>query len=82
MTPVERIEALYQELLTHYADGEDREIRAAAKLLLVALDRFRRFGGPNWDSLVDEYLDAARERPEEFEAMLRSNRAPPEQLPH
>ena len=37
MTPLEKVEALYDELVAHYGAGEDKEIRAAAKLLLVAL---------------------------------------------
>lgn len=73
MTPVERVEAFYEELVKHYADGEDREIRAAAKMLLVALDRFRTYGGPQWPALVQEYLDIAADNPEKFEKMLLAN---------
>jgi len=54
--PLRKVEAFYDELLAHYGPGEDREIRAAAKLLLVALDKFRRHGGQDWMSLVTEYI--------------------------
>jgi hypothetical protein len=54
--PLRKVEVFYDELLAHYGSGEDREIRAAAKLLLVALDKFRRHGGQNWMSLVNEYI--------------------------
>lgn len=80
MTPVERVEQLYDELLEHYAEGSDAEIRAAAKLLLVALDRFRSFGGPNWRSLVDEYMEIAERDPAKFERIMRGNRGTEEDL--
>ena len=54
--PLRKVEAFYDALLAHYGSGEDREIRAAAKLLLVALDKFRRHGGQYWMSLVNEYI--------------------------
>ncbi len=46
MTPLEKVEAFYVELLEYYGDGDEREIRAAAKLLLVALAKFKEHGGP------------------------------------
>ena len=61
MTPLERVEALYDSLLAHYGEGEDREIRASVKLLLVALDRLKRHAGPHWRQLVNEYLEIAKE---------------------
>jgi hypothetical protein len=74
MTPLERVEALFDELVTHYSGGDDREVRAAAKLLLVAIAKLREHGGPRWVALVTEYLNIAAREPERFELMLRSNR--------
>jgi hypothetical protein len=73
-TPLEQVERLYAELVEHYGAGDKREIRAAAKMLLVALVKFREHGGPNWESLLDEYVDALKHHPDEFERMLESNR--------
>ncbi len=73
--PVERVEALYAELIQHYGDGDQRELRAAAKILLVALAKFREHGGPHWDSLLDEYVDILKQDPRRFQRMLESNRA-------
>lgn len=75
MTPLERVEALYEALAAHYGEGEDREIRAAAKLLLVAIDRLQRFGGPNWRRLINEFVEIAAYEPEKFERILREDRA-------
>jgi hypothetical protein len=75
LTPVERVEALYLELVEHYGDGDQRELRAAAKMLLVALARFREHGGPNWPVLLDEYVDILKHDPQRFQRMLESNRA-------
>ena len=74
MTPLEKVEALYDELVTHYGEGEDRDIRAAAKLLLVALAKFKEHGGRRGIALVDEYLDLLKHEPEKFERILLSNR--------
>jgi hypothetical protein len=81
MTPLERVEALYEALTTHYGDGEDREIRAAAKLLLVAIDKLQRFGGPNWRRLINEFVEIAAYEPEKFELILRKDRAADEESP-
>ncbi|NEV64479.1 hypothetical protein [Thiorhodococcus minor] len=74
MTPLEKTEALYRELVAGYGEGEDRELRAAAKLLMVALDRLKAHGGPGWQGMVDEYLIMLRNDPERFDRMLESNR--------
>ncbi|NEX19518.1 hypothetical protein G3480_04185 [Thiorhodococcus mannitoliphagus] len=74
MTPLEKTEALYRELIAGYGDGEERELRAAAKLLMVALSKLKEHGGPGWQGLVDEYLIMLRNDPERFERMLESNR--------
>ena len=74
-TPVEQIESLCKELTKQYGDGEDRDLRVAAKLLLVALDRFRRHGGPGWPSLVREYLSIAEYETDKFDHILIANRS-------
>jgi hypothetical protein len=74
MTPLEKAEALYEDLVRAYDDGNDRELRAAAKLLMVALDRIRTHGGDDWQHLVDSYLDILAGDPERFHRMLESQR--------
>lgn len=74
-TPMERAEQLYAELVLHYGEGDRRELRAAAKLLLVALTKFREHGGAHWPALLDEYVHALKHDPAKFERMLESNRA-------
>jgi hypothetical protein len=81
VTPLDRVEHLYRELVEHYSSGQDAELRAAAKLLLVALDRFRAHGGPQWPTLLDEYLDIARRDPERLARMLAAQRGEKEELP-
>jgi hypothetical protein len=75
LTPLERVEALYQSLVAHYHDAPDAELRAAAKLLLVALAGFKRHGGPVWPQLVNDFVEIARHDPERFERILRASRA-------
>jgi len=75
MTPLEKAEALYDELVAHYGEGEDREIRAAAKLLLVALAKFKQHGGPRGIALADEYLDLLKHDPDKFERIMHGNRS-------
>lgn len=80
-TPLERVEQLYEELVAHYGNGNRRELRAAAKILLVGLAKFREHGGPQWQGLLDEYVDALKHDPDRFERMMESNRATtPDQL--
>lgn len=74
-TPMVKIESLFEELVAHYGDGEDRELRVAAKMLMVALDRFRRHGGSGWAGLVREYTSIAVNDLERFELILRANRS-------
>lgn len=73
-TPMTRIESLFEELVAHYGDGDERELRIAAKMLMVALDRFRRHGGHGWPNLVREYTSIAIDEEERFERILRANR--------
>jgi hypothetical protein len=72
-SPTDRVEALFHELVAHYGAGDDRELRAAAKLLLVALAKFRAHGGEHWHTLLDEYVNIVKRDPVRFERMLQSN---------
>jgi hypothetical protein len=74
-TPMTRIELLFEELVAHYGDGDDPELRVAAKMLMVALDRFRRHGGGEWSGLVREYTSIAVNEQERFERILGANRS-------
>ena len=40
LTPLEKVESLYSELTEWYGEADKKELRVAAKLLLVALDKF------------------------------------------
>jgi hypothetical protein len=73
-TPLDKTEQFYQTLLAHYADGNDKELRAASKLLLIAIDKFQRHGGPIWYTLMYEYINIAIHEPEKFELILLQNR--------
>lgn len=57
-----------------YGEADEKELRSAAKLLLVALQAFSEHGGTRWHSLVMEYVNAAKFDPERFENMMESNR--------
>lgn len=74
MTPLEKVEALYEELVAWYGEGADREQRAASKLLMVALLKLKEHDAFGWQLLVDEYLLMLRNDPERFEQMLMANR--------
>lgn len=74
-TPLERVESLFDELAAHYGEGEQAQLRAAAKVLLVGLAKVRDHGGPGWQQLLDEYVDAVKHDPARFARMLESNRA-------
>ncbi|MGQ7847560.1 hypothetical protein ACUNV4_23920 [Granulosicoccus sp. 3-233] len=71
LSPTERVDALYLDLCRHYEGGDDKEVRAAAKLLLVALARLREHGGANWDVTLDAYVKIAKNRPEKLANILR-----------
>ncbi|MDY6919507.1 MAG: hypothetical protein SV765_04760 [Pseudomonadota bacterium] len=79
-TPLEQIESFCLELQGHYQAADDKELRVAAKLMLVALDQLKRWGGPQWESLVRDYVDLAVKYPEKFERVLQSNRSSPKVL--
>lgn len=74
MTPLERVETLYQELVHWYGEGTDREVRAASKLLMVALLKLKEHGGFGWQGLVEDYLLMLRNDPDRYLAMLEANR--------
>ncbi len=57
LTPLEKVESLYSELTEWYGEADKKELRVAAKLLLVALDKFASYGQNDWDQLVMEYVD-------------------------
>ncbi len=78
-SPMERIELLAVELREHYQQADDCELRIAAKLMLVSLAQFRQWGGPNWKSLVQEYVNIALHHPEKFDSILHSNRSVPKE---
>lgn len=73
-TPLERVEDLYGELVAWYGEGADRELRAASKLLMVALLKLKEHGGFGWQGLVENYLLMIRNDPERFERILDANR--------
>ncbi|MFZ0614561.1 MAG: hypothetical protein WAM73_20110 [Desulfobacterales bacterium] len=72
--PLRKVESFFDELLAHYGPGKDREIRGAAKLLLVALDKFRLHGGRDRMALVTEYITMIRDDPEKFGLMMDCQR--------
>ena len=74
MTPLARVEVLYHDLVAHYQGAEDAEVRAAAKLLLVAIAELKRYGGAGWAATVREYLGIAEDDPAQFDRILRASR--------
>jgi hypothetical protein len=74
MTPIEKVEVLYEELVAWYGEGTDRETRAAAKLLMIALLKLKEHGGSGWQSLVDAYILMLNTDPERFRRVLDAGR--------
>jgi hypothetical protein len=74
MTPLEKTEAQYEELVAWYEDGDKKEIRAASKLLMVALNKLHAHGNREWKALVKSYIDILANDPEHFQRMLDSQR--------
>jgi hypothetical protein len=74
MTPIERVEALYDDLVSWYGEGQDRETRAAAKLLIIALLKLKEHGGFGWQGLVEDYVLMLKNDPERFQRVLDANR--------
>jgi hypothetical protein len=76
-TPLEQAEQLLDKLIQHYNEGQDKELRAASKMLLVALDQFRKHGGQHWQTLFYEYVNLALFEPDTFNKILDNNRSHP-----
>ena len=74
MTPLQKVEALCQELIDWYGEGSDREIRAASKLLMVALLKLKEHGGFGWQGLVEDYLLMLNKDPERYRRILEVHR--------
>jgi hypothetical protein len=74
MTPIEKVETLYDDLVTWYGEGQDRETRAAAKLLMIALLKLKEHGGFGWQGLVEDYVLMLKNDPERFQRVLDANR--------
>jgi len=73
-TPLEKVELLYDELVDWYGDADKKELRVAAKFLIVALEKFSIHGGHAWHGLVAEYVDILKNDPEKFQKIIQSNR--------
>ncbi|HSO81499.1 hypothetical protein [Thiocapsa sp.] len=73
-TPLEKVEALYEELVEWYEEGSDRELRAASKLLLIGLLKLKAHGGFGWQGLVEDYVLMLKQDPERFARILEANR--------
>ena len=74
LTPLEKIESLYAEIVEWYGEADKKEQRAAAKLLMVGLDKFAIYEGDDWYQLVMEYIDILKNDPDRFQKILQSNR--------
>ncbi len=74
MTPLEKTEALYEELVTWHENGDKKELRAASKLLMVALNKLHDHGGRDWETLVQSYVDILANDPAHFRRLLDSQR--------
>ena len=75
MTPLDKVEVLYRDLVLHYEDAEDAEVRAASKLLMAALYNLRQHAGRQWHEVVQEYLEIIQQDPDKFERFMDSNRS-------
>jgi len=74
LTPLEKVESLFKELADWYGDADKKELRVAAKLLIVALEKFSQHGGHEWHDLVTEDVDMLKDDPEKFQKVIESNR--------
>jgi len=75
MTPLDKVEVLYEDLVRSYGEGSDREIRAASKLLMVALVKLEQHAGANWYDLVQEYVDILKNDRQKFLNFVQVNRS-------
>ncbi len=75
MTPLDKVEVLYRDLVHGYGDAKDGEVRAASKLLMVALYHLREHAGDQWYNTVEEYVDILKNDAARFEQFMQSNRS-------
>lgn len=73
-TPLEKVESLYEELVDWHEEGSDREMRAASKLLMIALLKLKGHGGFGWQGLVEDYVLTLKQDPERCARILEANR--------
>jgi hypothetical protein len=74
LTPLEKVEFLYAEMVDWYGEADKKELRAASKLLIIALDKFAEHGGHTWQHLVLEYFDILKNDPQRFQKIIEANR--------
>ncbi len=74
LTPLEKIESLYDELVDWYGEADKKEQRVAAKLLMVSLEKLAIYHGIGWDDLVMEYVTILKKDPQRFQKIMTSNR--------
>jgi hypothetical protein len=75
MTPMDKVEVLYRDLVHGYGDAKDGEVRAASKLLMVALYNLKENAGDQWCDIVEEYLEILKNDASRFEQFMQSNRS-------
>ena len=75
MTPLDKVEVLYQHLVYSYEGAQDAEVRAASKLLMVALCKIKESDRYDWFETVQEYIDILRNDPAKFERFVDQNRS-------
>jgi len=73
-TPLEKVEDLYEELVDWYGEGTDREIRAASKLLMIALLKLEEHGRFGWQGLVQDHLLMLKNDPVRYRRIVDANR--------
>ncbi len=72
---MDKVEVLYHDLVHGYGEARDGEVRAASKLLMVALYNLREHGGDQWSEIVEEYLEILKNDASRFEQFMQSNRS-------
>jgi len=75
MTPLDKVEVLYQHLVQSYDGARDAEVRAASKLLMVALYSLKEHEGKGWRNIVWEYMQILEEDAQRFEQFMNYNRS-------
>lgn len=76
MTPLDKVEVLYQHLVQQsYEGAKDAEVRAASKLLMVALYSLKEHEGKGWRSIVGEYMQILEDDAQRFEQFMNYNRS-------